>query len=111
MKKFDLEKALSGESVITYTGCPVIGLKFTRGFLFGIVNGEIESFFEDGRHSAFPNDPLNLCMQESLLYISIFKKCNKFLTFSYNTPDRVKDHIKILAGKGVIHLKTLEVEL
>jgi len=58
MKKFDLEKALAGEPVVTRDGLEVNELVYFKTTtedqsIFGVVNGEVECWSDCGKYNAY----------------------------------------------------------
>ena len=58
MKPFNLEKALAGDPVVTRDGIPVTEIVRFNGLphdrrLYGIINGGLVSFLDNGRFSVF----------------------------------------------------------
>ena len=72
MIKFNLEKALSGEKVMTRNGNPVTEItKFNlEGNVFnvyGVVKGEVCCWNNEGSHCALSNNESDLCMAPKML--------------------------------------------
>ena len=82
MEKFNLERALAGEPVITRDGREVTQLvKFdapgANYALRGVSDGEIRSWTTDGRFSTFSeNSPKDLFMKpkENAIWVNVYKE-------------------------------------
>jgi hypothetical protein len=78
MEKFNLERALAGEPVITRDGREVTQLvKFdciNKYNLYGVVNGQIESFNIDGSwYQSSHNNDLFMKPKENAVWVNIYK--------------------------------------
>jgi hypothetical protein len=76
MKKFDLEKALAGEAVVTRDGRDVTQLtKFdcsaNHDPIWGVIEGELMSFSIEGNYLRYPSS-YDLFMAESERWVNVY---------------------------------------
>jgi hypothetical protein len=117
MKKFNLQKALIGEKVVTREGRDVTQLTIFKIdneiFLVGVIDGEIYKFLEDGTRNFLYNgcqSNNDLFMDEPLIesWVNLYQAGNEILTgCSYRTEELAKE--KRNTKDGTIYIKTIKI--
>ena len=95
MKKFDLQKALSGERVITRNGKEVTGLHLfdvKKGYcLYGMLDGAIHKWMSDGKYyESMGECDFDLCMpsEKKTMWVNVYKYGSVYhLIYPYNTKE------------------------
>ena len=117
LEKFNLERALAGEPVITRDGKEVTQLvKFdapeANYALRGVIDGEIKSWTTDGRFATFSeNSPKDLFMKpkENAIWVNVYKRRDGTLSVGIGSfcsePDAKSE------GVGLYnYLKTVKID-
>jgi hypothetical protein len=120
LEKFDLERALAGEPVITRDGSQVTQLvKFdapeSTYTLRGVLDGDIKSWGIDGKYYAGNEDrPADLFMKpkENTIWVNVYRLSDGTLTLgnSYNTEKEAKKIKKKIKAMGHNLLKTIKID-
>jgi len=114
MKKFNLEKALAGEPVVTRNGKKVTDLKLfnTQKFfkLFGVIDDDLESFNIEG-HCLFKEGhehDLFMANGTKSIWVNVYKKQNGEI-FLGSLLTSEEDARSAESTKGYSKIKTIEI--
>lgn len=112
MKRFDLERALAGDPLVTRNGTKVTEFHYFKTVscmndsLIGIINSGYQSYNNEGKLLNSADSPLDLFMAPKTYYVNVYKKSHNGEIFLGMVNDE-----KLNCPDDLEYIKTIEFEV